>query len=253
MMICGRCHGRPLGNGTVVNEEPLNPSNEMPPPGISRQEFLAEYTTRPGPALSSYWSDELHSRSHHQQYTDLLKSPMHRNDRTLTTCSDCHDSHGYAPFEHHLILDPADSLTGLCTNCHQVDLLAHMQEKTGATHQGMATQCIDCHAPKTAKTGAGEYGLLLGMPTNMPSDLSITYFENDISSHLYLGVPRKLHPDVAGEIPAAAMPIPYTNSCGFPCHNASGLPSLPKPGGVDVLIPFLGEPEVGHEEDDYGH
>jgi hypothetical protein len=42
-------------------------------------------------------------------------------------------------------------------------------------------------------------------------------------------VPRKTHPDVAGEVPAAAMPIPYTNSCGQGCHNAALLPFL-KPG-----------------------
>ncbi len=59
-----------------------------------------------------------------------------------------------------------------------------------------------------------------------------TYYQDDISSHLFGPVVRKTHPDVAGVLPGLAMPIPYTNSCGTPCHNVSNLDSSE---GLDII------------------
>jgi hypothetical protein len=148
---------------------------------------------------------------------------MHRNDRILTVCSDCHGSHGEATHQHHLFSDPGDPNSPLCQTCHAVDIVTHMDDKIGATMAGPSTLCVRCHMPLTAKTGAGRYGLLDGVPTGTAADDAITYFENDIASHLFL-VPRKNHPSVAGITPAAAMPIPYTNSCGGPCHIPATIP-----------------------------
>lgn len=224
MMICGRCHDRPLGAGSRINEEPLNAADQMARVGISRSEYLASHTTRKGPDVGNMWSDEVHSKSHHQQYSDLLKSPKHRNDRFLVVCSDCHDGHGYAPFRRHLDLDPDNTgAGGLCNKCHQVDITPHMLAVSGAIHSGAT--CGDCHNAKTAKTGAGNLGNLLGVPNGTAGDASIVYYENDITSHLYSAIPRKTNQDVAGEIPSTAMPVPYTNNCGQPCHDAGPLQS----------------------------
>ena len=95
-MVCGRCHDRVTGNWSVMaNEEPLNAAGEMALPGISREEWLANYTSVPGPGPADVWDDDLHSKNYHQQYSDLIKSKMHRNDRILTVCIDCHDEHGF--------------------------------------------------------------------------------------------------------------------------------------------------------------
>lgn len=244
LMLCGRCHGRPLGNGPVQNDEPLDPQGRTAPPGVSREDFLADHTVRPAPAPGNHWSDGYHSRSHHQHYEDMLKSRMHRNDRILTTCTDCHASHGEAGFRRHLVADPADPDSTLCARCHAQDLFTHMQAQTGTTHAGNQTTCVRCHMAETAQSGAGRFGILLGTPMGGPGDDSITFFQNDISSHLFLDIPRKTHEDVAGMLPADAMPIPYTRSCGSPCHNAGQLPNLsPVPWTPDSTGPFGGSPD----------
>lgn len=224
-MICGRCHDRVTGNWSVShNEEPLSAAGEMARPGISRADWLAGYTSIPGPTAADLWDDDVHSRSYHQEYSDLIKSEKHRNGRILVACSECHGSHGDAQFEHHLLFpstDPNNSL--LCQRCHAIDIVPHMQAVTGVTHAGPSTLCVRCHMPKTAKSGAGRYGLLGGTPTGGPGDDAITYFENDTASHRFL-VPRKSNPGIAGVTPAFAMPIPYTNSCGGPCHSFGSVP-----------------------------
>ena len=96
-----------------------------------------------------------------------------------------------------------------------------MTEKTGALMAGAGTACIDCHMPRTAKTGAGQVALLLGAPTGASTDANIIYWRNDISSHI-MDVPSKFSVGVAGVQPGKAMPIPYTNACGI-CHDASKL------------------------------
>ena len=63
-MICGRCHDRVTGNWSVMaNEEPLNAAGQMAPVGISRQDWLASYTSVMGPAASDMWSDDFHSKN----------------------------------------------------------------------------------------------------------------------------------------------------------------------------------------------
>ena len=255
-LTCGKCHDRPVGNGPIANEEPINPQGRMARPGISRAQWLAEYTTRKGPANSDYWADDIHSKSHHQQYSDFIKSTMYRNDRILTTCRDCHASHGEGSFENHLVEDPNLVNSFLCQRCHAIDQITHLVEKTGETHGGNSTRCVDCHMNKTAKTGSGRFGILLGIPNGTSADNAITYFENDISSHRFL-VPRKTHPSVAGIQPASAMPIPFTASCGGLCHNAAALPTTPPPlsaGSGIYAQPVTGstetnEPDNGSSKD----
>ena len=225
VMICARCHDRQVGNGTVKNDHPLNSMDEFPLPGISRAVYLTEYTTRPGPKASSFWPDFKHSKSHHQHGPDFMKSMHYRNQRELVTCTDCHDTHGGTGNRHGLIADPDLPDSPLCMQCHApevVNTAQHTAEYIGVAHGAFSASCIECHMVKTAKTGAGEYGFLLSAPTGMAGDESETYFENDISSHIFDVIPKDTL-GVKGVQPLSSMPIPYTNSCGV-CHDPSSLP-----------------------------
>ncbi|MFQ5749692.1 MAG: hypothetical protein ACE5H3_09575, partial [Planctomycetota bacterium] len=98
----------------------------------------------------------------------------------------------------------------------------HTQTLLGFAHGSATAHCVDCHMDKSAKTGSGKYGFLLGTPTGTSADDNITFFENDIHSHIF-DVPRKDNVGVRGIVPAKEMPIPYTKSCGT-CHDPSQLP-----------------------------
>ena len=231
-MICGRCHDRVTGFGGNPNDEPLNSQNQMMMPGARRADYVANYADRDGPGLNNLWVDEYHSKSHRQHYADFIKGNMSRNGRVLTVCGDCHDSHGYGQFENHLKYDPRDPDSLLCQNCHAVpDIGAHTLAVTGLDHTVIAIDCADCHMVKAAKTGAGTMGRTTGGPPFVPLN---TYWENDITSHLFVGVPSKSNPGVDGVVPGSAMPIPYTNSCAF-CHNVGAL--YPKPGVAPLTLP----------------
>jgi predicted CXXCH cytochrome family protein len=242
LMLCGRCHDRVTGHGMFMTDQPLDVANQMPAPGLSRAEFLAAHALVKGPGTTDLWSDELHSRNQHQQYSDLLKSPKHRNERLLVVCLDCHDSHGAGAFDRHLRWDPDDSVQGLCFQCHGQVLTPHMLDETSATHAGGATRCIDCHMVQTARAGAGRYAHLLAVPTGTITDLMWTYYDNDLRSHLFR-LPRKTHPDVKGVLPGLAMPIPYTGACGVGCHNVAPL-QIPKP-----VLPFMVGPAPDETEE----
>lgn len=218
--ICGRCHDRVQGAATLENDQPLNSSDEMMPPGTRRADFLANYTSRKTAAASNLWQDldALHSKSHHQQFTDFLKSPHSRNSRRLVVCSDCHTLHDNQ-FDHQLLYSTSpDSL--LCVRCHAIDVEEHMIEETGASMSfGSPTTCTSCHMPKTAKSGAGSFGNLIGTPTGEESDVEIVYWENDISSHTFASPTKHLS---MGVLPGEAMPVPYNDSCGL-CHQSFNL------------------------------
>ncbi len=236
-MLCARCHDRFVGNGPVASEAPLDSAGKMALPGIGRHDFLAAFVTQKGPAASDLWSDDLFSVHEHQQASDLLKSTKHRNDRILVTCGDCHRSHGFATFEHQLNHDKTDATGPLCFRCHNLDHFQHMIQNTGTVHAGANTYCTRCHMANTAQAGAGVFGILLQPPSGTPAEDDTIYYQNDRSSHLFLAVPRKTRPDVSGQKPVDAMPIPYTDQCGTNCHDPSLLPFLlqqPKPK-VDFL------------------
>ena len=224
VQLCGRCHDRQVGADTIGGDHPLNVNGEFPPAGISRGEFLAEYVSRQGPRASDHWADFTHAKSHHQQTPDFIKSDHYRNDNMLVVCSDCHDMHGGTGHRRALIADPDAPDSPLCMTCHGDDIggtLEHTTAVLGITHGPAVATCIDCHMVKTAKTGSGHYGFLLSDPTGTSSDVTETYFENDISSHIF-DVPDKENVGVRGVVPASAMPIPYTQACAV-CHDPSQL------------------------------
>ncbi|MGE0192952.1 MAG: hypothetical protein AB7T63_13025 [Planctomycetota bacterium] len=237
LMLCGRCHERVVGQGTVPSQAPLDANDRMPPAGLSRAEFLASYVSVKGPAPTDLWSDGIHARFDHQQASELVRSPKARNDRILVTCQDCHDNHGESTALHHLLYDHTDPLSLLCFRCHNVDHLQHMQDRTGSTHAGIGTVCSRCHMPATGRGGAGTPGFPLGPLTGTAADEHLLYWRGDRTSHLFAPLPRTTNPDVAGETPMRAMPIPYTDACGTSCHDPSGLPFLPKPDGELLRAP----------------
>ncbi len=212
MVICDQCHSRPQGN--LKNDQPVNKDNRMLTPGISRNDYLVNHTTREDAAQRDFWDDGVHSKSHHQQGTDLLRSKKYVNGKQILSCHNCHDPHGKTEVRHQLRMEVRDAKNSLCASCHaSVSLKPHTQQKVGFEH-GMQIYCIDCHMPKTMLTGAG-----LGKG-NATKD-GKNYWVNDITSHIF-DVPRKDNKAVKGVDPARAMPIPYTKGCGS-CHDVESL------------------------------
>ncbi len=212
MVICDQCHSRPQGN--LKNDQPVNKDNRMLTPGISRNEYLVNHTTREDAAQRDFWGDGVHSKSHHQQGTDLLRSKKYVNGKQILSCHNCHDPHGKTEVRHQLRMEVRDAKNSLCASCHaNVSLKPHTQQKVGFEH-GMQIYCIDCHMPKTMQTGAG-----LGKGATRKDGKN--YWVNDVTSHIF-DVPRKDNKAVKGVDPAKAMPIAYTKGCGS-CHDVESL------------------------------
>ncbi len=230
-ILCGRCHS---GGSAVDN------GHNYPLPGISRHEYLTQYTnptgTTPnnnGRGVNSLWPDGIHEKGGHEglAYSTFIKGMHYRNSRILVSCSDCHNLHGGANYRAALVDDPDDSTSPLCQKCHQRDVTQHVVDKTGSAMNGSAINCTQCHMVKTGKGGAGHPGLVLGTPNGTASDANLVYWQNDQTSHV-MDMPRKFSRGVAGVPPGSipystnpqpgAMPVPYTNQCGT-CHDASKL------------------------------
>jgi len=227
--ICAQCHTRAVGAGGVqggspaapVSEAPLGAAGLMPKPGISRAEFLQSYVSRIDDGI---WKvadggDGTHSVKHHQQASDFIKSAKYRNPYRLLTCSDCHDLHGNSGLPHQ-VKAPLDTTSagGLCLSCHDAyfpagsSVGARMQAhwaSQGLPDQtmGSAIRCVDCHMPKTAKSGSG---------LKQRTIENVTYWSGDISSHFF-DVPLK---DSIQNKSGGMMAIPYTNACGT-CHSSA--------------------------------
>jgi predicted CXXCH cytochrome family protein len=211
-VICDQCHSRP--QGYAKNDQPVNKENRMLMPGSSRNHYLVNHTTREDADQKDFWPDKVHSKSHHQQGTDLIRSRKYINGTMLLSCADCHDPHGMTEVRHQLRQEVRDDRNSLCVSCHKEtsDVKAHTSSKVGMEHEKI--HCVDCHSTKTMQTGAGLGKGLTGKDGK-------NYWMNDITSHIF-DVLRKDNPGVKGVEPGKAMPIPYTNSCGA-CHNPDSL------------------------------
>jgi len=206
MVICNQCHSRP--QGTTKTDQPINKDGRMLNPGISRNEYLVNYTTREDAAQGDFWPDGVHSKSHHQQATDLVRSKHYINDSQILNCADCHDPHGKKGIKFQLIAEARDGKDTLCASCHKVDMKEHTAKTVGEPHTKKIA-CVDCHMTKTMQTGAG-------LGEGIEGKGGKKYWMNDITSHLF-DVPRITNKGVKGVEPGKAMPIPYTNKCGT-CH-----------------------------------
>ena len=211
-VICTQCHSRTQGN--LHNDQPVNKENRMLTPGTSRNDYLLNYTTREDAAQKDFWPDGIHSKAHHQQGTDLIRSKHYLNGSQTLSCYNCHEPHGKTEVKHQLKAEVRDGKNSLCASCHKdVVIKTHTQQKIGFAH-AMKINCVDCHMTRTMQTGAG-FG------KGAENKAGQNYWLNDITSHLF-DVPRKDNKGVKGVEPGKAMPIPYTMGCGN-CHNVEGL------------------------------
>jgi predicted CXXCH cytochrome family protein len=226
-MVCGQCHSRPAGK--LGTDSPVDAAGRMMVAGTSRNDFLKNNAGGGAPAKldaapGDLWGDGAvnasgldHSKAHHQQYTDFIKSKLYKNASVLMTCSGCHDPHRKTESARQLRKDPNDNVQ-LCGQCHGLtaanaaaNLEAHVDEKlpgVGALHAGIGANCVDCHMPKTAQTGAAQ-------PTLVGASSGTQYTWSDVTSHAF-DMPRK-----AVSV-ATRMPTAYTNPCGA-CHTGSGM------------------------------
>ena len=186
--ICVQCHSRPQGH--LGNDSPVDVANRMMSPGTSGNTFLTQFTSREDAAEKDFWPDGIHSKAHHQQGSDFIKTSKYRNDRHLVACYDCHDPHGEAEFAHQRTA--ALDSTKACNQCHekQTDMKKHVKETTKCTVAPDKIACTSCHNTKTMQTGAGMGKGLVGRDGK-------NYWMNDITSHLY-DVPRKDNVGVKG-------------------------------------------------------
>lgn len=218
--ICAQCHTRALGVGGGATEAPMDVNGHMMRAGTSRHEFLTSFVSK---LDDGQWDavkgDGKHAKKHHQQASDFLKSKKYRNTNYLMTCADCHDLHGDKALNHQ-VRDKLDSATageGLCMGCHggtyPAGATLGAREQAHYASKGIPNvamgdiACVDCHMPKTAKSGSGlKQGTIQG----------VTYYSGDISSHMF-DVPRRT--SIATKA-ADMMAIPYTNACGA-CHTVA--------------------------------
>jgi predicted CXXCH cytochrome family protein len=215
--ICTQCHSRPKGVGGGVTEAPMNADGRMPVAGTSRADFLANHVSSFDDGLwGTTDGDGIHSKKHHQQVTDFIKSKKYRNGTALMTCASCHDAHGKSGerFQLREKQDGAVGGPGLCMSCHDATfpagatfmdrMRAHWKKYNIPDVPKANVECVQCHMPKTGKSGAGRVGLTVG---------GTTYYHGDVSSHLF-DVPMKADIQTKGP---EMMPIPHTDACGS-CH-----------------------------------
>lgn len=206
VVICNQCHSRP--QGTMKNDQPINKDGRMLTPGMSRNQYLVNHTTREDAAQSDFWPDGVHSKSHHQQGTDLVRSKHYINENQVLSCASCHDPHGKTGLKYQVKAAVRDGKDTLCASCHKVDMKEHTAKTVGEPHTRKIA-CVDCHMTKTMQTGAG-------LGEGIEGKGGKKYWMNDITSHLF-DVPRITNKGVKGVDPGKAMPTPYTNACGT-CH-----------------------------------
>jgi hypothetical protein len=245
-MICGQCHVRGEGKGTVAGAHTEYPSRgtdasiEFPRAGISRAVFKAEFHTD----LPGLWpDDERHAKQHHQQYHDHIQSEHYRNASALLACDSCHNSHDAT--KGHNLINPVED-NSACLSCHAtlppfslpmtpsdetvaVAVEDHMSYYAGMRSPydpanvlglvdfsglgyaqtpflGGSGNCVPCHMPKTAKS-QGQW--------TKENGRTGTIVWSDIASHEF----KIVWPSVSATLKIAGQTDVIPNSCGL-CHNA---------------------------------
>lgn len=212
--LCARCHSRAGGSST--HDAPLlDAAHRVAPAGLRRAELIAGFHHRPEALAGDLHASGDPARDRLAALVHVA-SPMHRNGRTITRCTDCHDAHGTsAPHD----LRAAPTSSELCTSCHgerqyTTDLGEHLVAATTDAHLVPRAElsCVGCHLPGTAHAGAEQPGLRDALPSGV---IPVQYWQGDVASHRY---------QVAGFELAASQPTTVTQACGI-CHAAT----LPNP------------------------
>ncbi len=222
--VCGQCHIRVKNktgeNGAdFVTEYPcIISGSEITPyiPGRMLADYIEE-TGSDGKPTAGYWndnnsslgesaSDNNHSKKHHQQYQDLLKSSHYKH--AGSKCYTCHEPHGAGVSGTAQLLKQSNN-NKLCLGCHR-ELAKTMKSGDGVQNKHAkhacnssdvgGSLCTGCHMPKTAKTAV----------------------DNDISSHVFDIIKPSTSKAMADANTAAGTTnspgVVITNSC-YGCHS----------------------------------
>jgi predicted CXXCH cytochrome family protein len=145
--VCGQCHSRGVSVPGGIFQFPWN-ERENRPYQIG-EPLTAYFRFIPG-----LWNDGgAHSKSHHQQWLDFVKSG---HFRAKVLCYDCHNPHG-GPGRHQMI--KADFSNVLCLSCHGKNkkfenigaIRKHTRHNYAPESEG-TSRCSLCHMVKTASS-----------------------------------------------------------------------------------------------------
>ncbi len=148
---CGQCHNRGVSVPNASFEFPWNDKDNNP--------------YKLGEPLSAYYQykqglwgvPDAHSRQHHQQWNDLIKS---KHYKAKVNCFDCHNPHGGAG---RFQLVKVDFNNTLCLSCHAKDkrfsnpanIKSHTKHNYAPETKG-TSRCSGCHMVKTAASAEAD-------------------------------------------------------------------------------------------------
>lgn len=143
--VCGQCHSRGVSQPNGVHEFAWDDASNK---GYVLGQPLRQYYSDKG----GRWGEPgAHSRQHHQQWLDFLKS---KHFAAQIRCFDWHNPHG-GPGENQLV--KADYNNNLCLSCHVKDkrfasneaIRKHSRHNYAPETKG-TSRCSSCHMVATA-------------------------------------------------------------------------------------------------------
>lgn len=140
---CGMCHSRGVSKPNGSFGYPWNDKDNIP--YIVGEPLDTYYQFKPG----EWGGMQAHSKSHHQQWHDLLRS---KHYTAKVTCASCHDPHGSEnPYQ----TIKQDKNNDLCLTCHgkrftNPDAVRKHTRHPYAPETTGASRCSSCHMVKTA-------------------------------------------------------------------------------------------------------
>jgi predicted CXXCH cytochrome family protein len=145
--VCGQCHSRGVSVPHGTFEFPWNDADNKP--YQLGEPLVNYYKLKPG----EWGGPEAHSKSHHQQWIDLLRST---HFQVKVSCFDCHNPHGGAGLFQFV---KPDYNNLLCLSCHGKDqkfatpaaIRSHAKHNYAPETKG-TSRCSKCHMVKTASS-----------------------------------------------------------------------------------------------------
>lgn len=142
---CGMCHSRGVSKPAGSFGYPWNDKDNKP--YVVGEPLDAYYQFRPG----EWGGMQAHSKSHHQQWHDFLRS---KHYTAKVACTSCHDPHGST---YRFQMARNDSNNELCLSCHSKrfknpDAVRKHTRHTYAPETTGTSRCSNCHMVKTASS-----------------------------------------------------------------------------------------------------